>query len=207
MVNWHKPTVSSLLTKFHLEVVIHVNRELRIKNKKFSLWYQIYIYWNQSSGQFPFLQLAYVLLSYCTALDPSFPRTGKGRQDTTHTSLSFAAAPICYTVFSSLSFLLMGLGSVFLGHPHFFREIGFHSMALGVKLGIWDVSLQCPVSVEEGASLSQHCSKTTSGAFFSSVLAVVHLGLWCITLPLAQSEEFRPLTVRLGVAWWGKSPS
>lgn len=141
VANWHEPTVSSLSTKFHLEVVFHVNRELKIKNK-FSLRYWICIYWNQSSEQFPFLQLACVLLSYCTALDPSLPSTGKWRQGSTHTSLSFAAAPICCTVFSSLSFLLMGLGSVSFGHPHFFREIGIHFMALGVKVVIWNVSLR-----------------------------------------------------------------
>lgn len=145
VVNWHGPTDSTLLTKFHLEVIIHVNQELRIKNQKFSLWYRIHIYWNQFSEQFSFLQLAYVLLSYCTALYPFFPSTGKGRQDSTCTSLSFAAAPICCPAFSSLSFLLMGLGSVSLGHPHSFREISFPFMALGVKFGIWSMCLCSPL--------------------------------------------------------------
>lgn len=142
VVRWHGPTVSTILTKFHLEVV---NQELRIKNKKFSLRYWIHIYWNQSSEQFPFLQIVYVLLSYCTALDPSSPSTGKGRQDSTCTSLSFAAAPICCPVFSSLSLLLMGLSSVSLGHPHFFGETGFHFMVLCVKLGIWNTCLCSPL--------------------------------------------------------------
>lgn len=145
VVNWHGPTDSTLLTKFHLEVVIHVNQKLRIKNQKFSLWYWIRMYWDQVSEQFPFLQLDYVLLSYCIALGPFFPSTGKGRQDITRTSLSFAAAPICCPVFSSLLFLLMGLGSVSLGHPHSFREIGFHFMALGVKFGIWNMCLCSPL--------------------------------------------------------------
>lgn len=64
---------------------------------------------NQSSEQFPLLQLVYGPLSDCTALHPSSASTGKRRQDSSRTSLSLAAAPVCCPALSSLPFLLMGL--------------------------------------------------------------------------------------------------
>lgn len=114
VVSWHGTAVSTLLAKFHLEVGIHVNQELRIKNKKYNLCHWSFpdcthnrlksvlkAISSLTAGLWPLVWLHCIASFLCQYWQREAGQLSR--------LLSLAAAPVCCPALSSLTFLLMGL--------------------------------------------------------------------------------------------------